>query len=97
MNPLETTQLLTAAERDDSHLQLLNDTWRLTIFTVLLATALPWFLNAFAIDFGAASGALLAVGAVYVALAAVADLRGANPVCRTRALAVLPARGAIGL
>ncbi|TLY61295.1 MAG: hypothetical protein E6K52_08285 [Gammaproteobacteria bacterium] len=97
MNPLETTQLLTAAERDDSHLQLLNDTWRLTIFTVLLATALPWFLNAFAIDFGAASCALLAVGAVYVALAAVADLKGPNTVWRTRVLALLHALGVIGI
>jgi len=97
MNTLETTQLLTAAERDDSHLQLLHDTWRLTIFTVLLATTLPWFLSAFQIDFGAASCALFAVGAVYVALAAVADLKGANTIWRTRVLAILHALGVIGI
>jgi len=97
MNPLEATQLLTAAQRDDSHLQLLNDTWRLTIFTVLLATTLPWFLSAFQIDFAAAACALFAVGAVYVALAAVADLERANTVWRTRVLAILHALGVIGI
>ena len=97
MNPLEATQLLTAAQRDDSHLQLLNDTWRLTIFTVLLATTLPWFLSAFQIDFAAAACALFAVGAVYVALAAVADLKRVTTVWRTRVLAILHALGVIGI
>ena len=60
------TQLI--AERREQQHQLLQDMWLLTLFMVLLATALPWFISSFEIDFAAASWVLLALGAIYVGL-----------------------------
>lgn len=95
MNTTAITQLLPAADRDDPHVQLLDDTWLLTIFAVLLATALPWFVSAFDIDFGAASLGVLALGAIHLALTTVGGLERANTRARTRALAGLHAIGVI--
>ena len=53
---------------DDAHVHLLDDTWFLTIFAVLLATALPWFVSAFDIDFARASYGIFALGVLHVAL-----------------------------
>ncbi len=61
------TQLLPAPAWRDPRVHLLDDTWLLTIFTILLATALPWLVSAFAIDFVATSLGLLALGAIHVA------------------------------
>jgi hypothetical protein len=62
------TQLLSAPGWSDPRVHLLDDTWLLTIFTILLATALPWLVSAFDIDFVATSLGLLLLGAIHVAL-----------------------------
>ena len=58
----------------DPRVHLLDDTWLLTIFAILLATALPWLMSAFDIDFVAASLGLLALGAIHIALHGTASL-----------------------
>jgi hypothetical protein len=59
----------------DLRAPLLEDIWVLTIFAALLATAFPWFVSGFNIDFAAASLALLALGAIYVGMSLAAALR----------------------
>ncbi len=81
----------------ESQVQLLLDTWLLTLFAVLLAVALPWFVNAFQIDFAAASAVLLALGALYVGLTFVSGLRTPAAAMRRRLLGLLNALGVIGL
>jgi PAS domain-containing protein len=49
----------------DPGIHLLDDTWLLTIFAVLLATALPWLLSGFDVNFVAASLGLLILGCVH--------------------------------
>jgi hypothetical protein len=95
-NP-EPTRMLPAAPWADPQAQLLEDTWLLTIFAVLLASAFPWFVSAFNIDFGAASWALLALGAVYVTMSLTANLKRHTPATRRRLLATLNAAGVIAM
>src|SRR5882672_9352738 len=83
--------------RDDPHVHLLDDTWFLTIFAVLLATALPWFVSAFDIDFARASVGIFALGVLHVALSAGAVPKGMSLVWRKRVLAILHAAGVIVL
>lgn len=85
-----TTQLLAG---DDTHVHLLVDTWFLTIFAVLLATALPWFVSAFDIDFARASYGIFALGVLHIALSTGVVPKGMNPVWRKRVLATLHAVG----
>ncbi len=96
---LDSTSVLTPAlpspEWSESQARFLEDTWLLTLFAVLLATAFPWFVSSFNIDFAAASWALLALGATYVALTVVANLKTLGAPARRRALAVLHAVGVI--
>jgi PAS domain-containing protein len=51
----------------DPRVHLLDDTWLLTIFSILLATALPWLVSGFDIDFLSASLGLLVLGAIHFA------------------------------
>lgn len=90
-----TTQLLPVLERDDPRAQLLDDTWLLTIFAALLATALPWFLSGFDIDFTAVSWGVFALGVIHVALASDVVLKRLSIAWRTGALAILHAAGVI--
>ena len=64
----ESTQVLPVATWSDPRVHLLDDTWLLTIFAILLATALPWLAGAFDIHFMAASVGLLLLGAIHAAL-----------------------------
>ncbi len=93
----DATMLMPAPVWDDPRLHLLDDIWLLTIFAILLAVALPWFVNAFDIDFAAASLGLLALGAVHLAFTAVSSpKRGPTP-WRAGALGALHALGIIAL
>jgi hypothetical protein len=87
------TQATTPQVADDPHVHLLGDTWFLTIFAVLLATALPWFVSSFDIDFGRASLGLFALGVIYVLLSNDAVLKGVSDVWRKRATASLHVAG----
>lgn len=95
MNTTASTLLLRTTDRDDPQIQLLGDTWLLTIFAVLLATALPWFVSEFDIGFGGAAGGVFALGLLHVALTNVTGLKRMSAAWRTRALAILHAAGVI--
>ncbi|MFL6576253.1 MAG: hypothetical protein ACJ8MR_06540 [Povalibacter sp.] len=69
MSASDATQVLqTTGAWSDPRVHLLDDTWLLTIFAILLATALPWLAGAFDIHFMAATFGLLALGAIHSAL-----------------------------
>src|SRR4051812_21661078 len=68
----DATQVLPTATWSDPRVHLLDDTWLLTIFAILLATALPWLAGAFDIRFMAASLGLLMLGAIHAALSTLA-------------------------
>lgn len=95
MNTTAITQLLSIEDRDQPQIQLLYDLWLLTIFAVLLAIALPWFMSSFDIDFAGAAWAVLALGAIQVALTSLAGLAGASAVWANRARALLHATGVV--
>ena len=63
----DATQALPLPTWTDPRIHLLDDSWLLTIFAMLLATALPWLVSGFDIDFVKASLGLLALGAMHVA------------------------------
>ena len=92
----DATQALPPPEWDDPQAQLLEDTWVLTLFAVLLATAVPWFVSSLNIDFAAASWAVLALGLCYLAMSLLAAERAISP-WRRRLVALLHAAGVIGL
>jgi hypothetical protein len=64
----EATQLLPPPTWNDPRVHLLDDTWLLTIFAILLATALPWLSGAFEIRFIQVSLGLLALGGLHSVL-----------------------------
>jgi PAS domain-containing protein len=52
----------------DPRIHLLDDSWLLTVFATLLATALPWLLSGFDVNFAAVTLGLLALGAIHFSL-----------------------------
>lgn len=66
MSSLDATRLMPAPTWSDPRVHLLDDTWLLTIFAILLATALPWLMSGFDIDFAAVAMGLLALGAIHI-------------------------------
>ncbi|HSN72913.1 MAG TPA: hypothetical protein VLT59_15460 [Steroidobacteraceae bacterium] len=64
---LDSTQVLPPPKWSDPRIHLLDDTWLLTIFAVLLATALPWLRSAFEVRFIAVALGLVGLGAIHVA------------------------------
>ena len=82
---------------DAPRVHLLDDTWFVTIFAVLLATALPWFVSAFDIDFARASVGIFALGVLQFALSAGAVPKRMSLMWRKRVLAILHAVGVIVL
>jgi hypothetical protein len=93
---VDATQTLSIPEWDDPQGQLLEDTWLLTLFVAILASAFPWFVSSLNIDFASASWAVLTLGAVYVSLSLLAA-RDSGSGWRRRVLALLHAAGVIGL
>ena len=65
------TQLIHAPTWSDPRIHLLDDTWLLTIFAILLATVVPWLVSALDINFVAACLGLLALGAIHIAFTVV--------------------------
>jgi hypothetical protein len=97
MNDSYGTQLLPAFVWRDPRIHLLDDTWLLTIFTILLAVAVQWFVSGLAIDFTAAVAGLLTLGAIHVGFAAMSGRAATNQVRRTRTLSALHALGVIAV
>jgi hypothetical protein len=61
----DATQVMPPPDWSDPGIHLLDDTWLLTIFAILLATALPWLLSGFDVSLMATSLGLLALGAIH--------------------------------
>jgi PAS domain-containing protein len=72
MDRADATQLLARPVWRDPRIHLLDDLWLLTIFAMLFATAIPWLVSGLVIDFLAAAGGVLLLGAAHVAFAALA-------------------------
>ena len=89
------TQLLPALLWHDPRIHPLDDTWLLTIFAILPAIVLPWFVSGLDIDFAAATVGLLTLGAIHVGFAAMSRRTTGSPIRRTRTLSVLHALGVI--
>lgn len=86
-----------AAEWTASQAKLLQDTWLLTLFVVLLAVAVPWFVGGLQIDFAAASVALMALAAIYVVLVLTGESQAPSSTMRRRLITLLHMAGVVGL
>ncbi len=89
------TQLLPAFLWRDPRVHPLDDTWLLTIFTILPAIVLPWLISGLEIDFAATAVGLLTLGAIHVGFVAMSSGTVRNPIRRTRTLSALHALGVI--
>jgi hypothetical protein len=76
-------------------IQLLDNTWLLTLVAVVLATALPRLLGAFEADAGAIAWGVLGLGAIHVALAAAAERKRSRGVWLPRGLLAVHAAGVV--
>jgi PAS domain-containing protein len=72
------TQLMPAPAWSDPRIHLLDDTWLLTIFAILLATVVPWLVSALDINFVATCLGLLALGAIHIAFTMVGKPAGTS-------------------
>jgi PAS domain-containing protein len=97
MNDGNATQLLTPLVWRDPRVHLLDDTWLLTIFAVLFATAVPWLASGLTIDFIATAIGLITLGAIHVALAVLAGRSADTGLRRKRTLLALHALGIIAI
>jgi PAS domain-containing protein len=91
----DATQLLSRPVWRDPRIHLLDDLWLLTIFAVLVATLLPWLVSGLAIDLIAAASALVVLGAIHVALAALGARATGASGRRRRLLGVLHLLGVL--
>ncbi len=97
MNEDNATQLLARPVWRDPRIHLLDDLWLLTIFAALFATGVPWLVSGLAIDFIAAAAGLFVLGAIHVALAALAGRGAEHSRQRPRVLTVLHGLGVLAL
>jgi PAS domain-containing protein len=97
MNDQGATQLLARPLWRDPRVHLLDDLWLVTIFAVLFAVALPWLISGLAIDLVATAGALIVLGAIHVALAALAAAGVPQSRRRPRLLSALHALGVLAM
>jgi len=65
------TQIVPAPTWTDPRIHLLDDTWLLTIFAILLGTVVPWLVTSLDINFVAACLGLLALGGIHIAFTVV--------------------------
>jgi PAS domain-containing protein len=97
MNDGNATQLLARPVWRDPRIHLLDDLWLLTIFAVLFALAVPWLVSGLTIDFVAAAGGLVVLGAIHVALAALASGGAQRSLQRPRVLTALHVLGVLAM
>ncbi|HEY1726202.1 MAG TPA: hypothetical protein VGF89_12315 [Steroidobacteraceae bacterium] len=95
MRTSDATQLLPRLTWDDPRVHLLDDIWLLSIFAVLVAVALPWFLSGFAVQVLPVACGLLALGAIHMVFTSLAEpARPAGP-WRHRCLSLLHLLGVL--
>ena len=70
MSPQERERVRSGVRARAAHAFVLDDTWLLTVCALVLATAIPWFVNGIDVDFAAVSWGIFGVAAVYLAIAA---------------------------
>ncbi len=92
---LDSTQLIPRPLWENPRIQLLDDTWLLTIAAILVATGVPWFASGFEVDIGAASWGLMALGGIHVAFTTLASPERLSGRWRTRVLTLLNLLGII--
>ena len=97
MNDRDATQLLARPVWRDPRVHLLDDLWLLTIFAVLIGCALPWLVSGLAIDLLPAAGALIVLGAIHLALAALASGTRTADARRPRLLTALHLLGVLAI
>jgi len=95
MNDSYRTQLLPALLWHDPRIHPLDDTWLLTIFTIVPAIALPWFNSGLQIDFVATTMGLLTLGAIHLAFTVLSSRETRHPIRLTRTLTALHTLGVI--
>jgi PAS domain-containing protein len=95
MNDSYGTQLLPGFLWHDPRIHPLDDTWLLTLFTIVPAIALPWFVSGLDIDFAATAVGLLTLGAIHLGFTALSSRATRNPIRLTRTLSALHALGVI--
>ena len=97
MSDSNATQLLARPVWRDPRIHLLDDLWLLTIFAVLFALAVPWLVSGLTIDFVSAAGGLVVLGAIHVALAALASSGAQHSRRRPRVLTALHVLGVLAI
>jgi len=97
MTDRDATQLLARPLWRDPRVHLLDDLWLVTIFAVLFAVALPWLISGLTIDLLAVAGALIVLGAIHVALAALASAGAPHGARRRRLLSALHTLGVFAM
>jgi len=97
MNDRYGTQLLPALLWRDPRIRPLDDTWLLTIFTILPAIALPRFVSGVDIDLAATGLGLLTLGAIHLGFTALSTRATRNPRRLTRTLSALHALGVVAM
>jgi PAS domain S-box-containing protein len=95
MSRAESTQLLPAPVWEDPRTHLLDDIWLLTIFTILLAIALPWLASSLEVSLAGVFWGLLALGAIHMGFTAIATPSRAATAWRRRALCGLHLAGIV--
>jgi len=95
MASLDATQVLPAPVWHDPRVHLLDDLWLLTIFAILLAVGLPWFVNSFAIEVAPVLFGLLALAGVHIAFTSLAQPARRPSPWRRPALALLHLGGVV--
>src|SRR5688572_21698274 len=93
MRPGDATQMMPAPTWSDPRIHLLDDTWLLTIFAILLGTVVPWLVSGLDIKFVAACLGLLALGAIHITFTVIGKPARAGE--RRPALAALHIAGII--
>lgn len=89
MKDSDATQLLPRLVWDDPRVHLLDDIWLLSIFAILIAIGMPWFLSGFELQLSAVSFGLLALGAIHMVFTALAGPTRVPTRWRHRALSTL--------
>ena len=93
----ERTQLLQQPLWHHPRVNLLDDTWLLTIVAILVATAVPWLANGFEVDFATAAWGLLALGGIHVAFTILASPTRTPGKWQDRALTLLSLAGVVAI
>ncbi|MBV8911038.1 MAG: hypothetical protein JOZ89_09780 [Gammaproteobacteria bacterium] len=95
LNPGNSTQRLAVLGWHDPRAHLLDDSWLLTIFAIVFATAVPWLVSGLRIDLVPTAAGLVTLGAIHVAFAALASRHSPQDTRRARTLIALQVFGVV--